>query len=96
MKFDDQLFNLSAELYNKNKKFNKNTNKEVKRKQDKVLKILLTKFKEQLKLTKDIDKGILKVKFERKFLSDFNDGYREINELVNSENFDYFAGEYCM
>ena len=46
MKFDDQLFNLSAELYNKNKKFNKNTNKEVKRKQDKVLKILLTKFKE--------------------------------------------------
>ena len=66
MKFDDQLFNLSAEIYNKIKNFNNNTNKEVKRKQDKVLKILLTKFKEQLKLTKDIDKGILKVKFESK------------------------------
>ena len=96
MKFDDQLFNLSAEVYNKIKNFNNNTNEEVKRKQDIVLKILLTKFKEQLKLTKDIDKVILKVKFESKFWSDFNDGYREINELVNSENFDYFAGEYCM
>ena len=96
MKFDEQVFNLSVEAYNMVEASKDNIDVEVKKKQDKLLKILLTKFSEQLKSKKDNGDGILKVKFESRFWSDFNDGYREIDELVKSNNFDSFASEYCM
>lgn len=96
MKFDEQVFNLSVEAYNTVESTKDDTNEEVKEKQNKLLKILLTKFREQLKSKKDNGDGILKVKFESRFWSDFNDGYREIDELVKSNNFDSFASEYCM
>ena len=96
MKFDKQVFNLSIEAYNTVESKKNDTNEEVKIKQDKLLKILLTKFREQLKSKEDNGDGILKVIFESRFCSDFNDGYREINELVKSNNFDSFASEYCM
>ena len=96
MKFDKQVFNLSIEAYNTVESKKNDTNEEVKIKQDKLLKILLTKFREQLKSKDDNGDGILKVIFESRFCSDFNDGYREINELVQSNNFDSFASEYCM
>ena len=95
MKFDNQLFDLSAELYQKNQNVKEEVEEEVKRKQKKVLKMILSKFKEELKSTKN-NKGILKVKFESKFWSDFNDGYREIDDLINSNHFESFINEYCM
>jgi len=96
MKFDEYVFNLSAEAYNNAKSPNNDKNEEIKKKQDKLLKLLLMKFQEQLKSQKNLDKGILKAKFENKFWSDFNDGYQEIDELVKSDNFDSFASDYCM
>ncbi len=73
-----------------------NIDEEVKKKQDKLLKLLLAKCLEQLNSKKDTGDGILKFKFERRFFSDFNVGYREIDELVKSNNFDSFASDYCM
>ena len=64
MKFDEQVFNLSVEAYNMVEASKDNIDVEVKKKQDKLLKILLTKFSEQLKSKKDNGDGILKVKFE--------------------------------
>ncbi len=96
MKFDEYVFNLSAEAYNNAKSPNNDKNEEIKKKQDKLLKLLLMKFQEQLKSQKNLDKGILKAKFENKFWSDFNDGYQEIDELAKSDNFDSFASDYCM
>ena len=95
MKFDEQFFNLSVEAYNMVESANNSINEEVKEKQNKLLKLLLTKFREQLN-SKKSDDGILKIKFESRFWSDFNDGYREIEELVKSNNFDSFARDYCM
>lgn len=96
MKYDEQFFNLSVEACDMVKSTKDCTNEEIKKKQDRLLKILLTKFQEQLKLKEDIGIGILKVKFESRFWSDFNDGYREIDELVKSGDFDSFASDYCM
>jgi len=96
MKFDEQVFNLSAEAYKMGKSSKDDTNKKVKKKQNKLLKMLLTKFREQLKSKKDIDDGILKAKFVSRFWSKATDGYREIDELVKSNNFDSFASDYCM
>ena len=41
MKYDNELFNLSIEAYNMVKPSNNNINKDIKRKQDKLLKLLL-------------------------------------------------------
>ena len=96
MKYDEQVFGLSVEAYNTVESTNNNTDNEIKEKQNNLLKILLTKFKEQLDTKKNDNDGILKVRFENKFYSDFNDGYREIDELVQSNNFDSFASDYCI
>lgn len=96
MKYDEQIFNLSSDAYNMIKSFNANNDEEIKIKQDKVLKLLMKKFQEQLKSKTNLEEGILKVKFKNKFFSDYNDGYHEIEELVKENNFDSFASEYCM
>ena len=96
MKYDNELFNLSIEAYNMVKPLNNNINKEIKRKQDKLLKLLFIKFQEQLKSKKDIGEGILKVKFKSRLENDFNDGYQEIDELVKNNTFYSFASEYCI
>lgn len=96
MKYDEQVFNLSIDAYNMVESSKVDSNEEVKKKQDKLLKMLLTKFQEELKSKENIGDGILRVKFKSQFWSDFNDGYREIDELVKSNDFDSFASDYCM
>ena len=95
MKYDEQAFIMSYDAYNKVELIN-NKDDAIKSKQDKVLKLLLGKFQEQLESREKLEEGILKIKFKSIFFSDFNDGYYEIDELVKSNNFDYFAREYCM
>ena len=46
------------------KSFNANNDEEIKIKQDKVLKLLMKKFQEQLKSKTNLEEGILKVKFK--------------------------------
>lgn len=96
MKYDNQIFNLSAKAYSMVETSSDSEDEKVSRKQVELLKILLKKFQEQLKSKKDIGNGTLKVKFESRFWTDFNDGYNEIDELVKSNNFDSFASEYCI
>lgn len=95
MKYDEQAFIMSYDAYNKVELIN-NKDEAIKSKQDKVLKLLLGKFQEQLESKEKLEEGILKIKFKSIFFSNFNDGYHEIDELVKSNNFDYFAREYCM
>ncbi len=95
MKYDEEAFVISYDACNKAVLTN-NKDDAIKSKQYKVLKLLLGKFQEQLNSKEKIEKGILKIKFESRFFSDFNDGYCEIDELVKSNNFDDFAREYCM
>lgn len=95
MRYDEQAFIMSYDAYNKTE-LTKSKDDAIKNKQDKVLKLLLGKFEEQLKSKQKLEEGILKIKFKSIFYSDFNDGYREIDELVKSNNFDDFAREYCM
>ena len=95
MRYDEQAFIMSYDAYNKTE-LTKSKDDAIKNKQDKVLKLLLGKFEEQLKSKQELEEGILKIEFKSIFYSDFNDGYREIDELVKSNNFDDFAREYCM
>ncbi len=95
MRYDEQAFIMSYDAYNKTE-LTKSKDDAIKNKQDKVLKLLLGKFEEQLKSKQKLEEGILKIKFKSIFFSNFNDGYHEIDELVKSNNFDYFASEYCM
>lgn len=96
MKYDEQFYNLSAEAYNMINTFDNSRDEEIERKQNKLLEILLTKFKEQLELRKQNGEGVLKVRFNSKFYQDPELGYNEIDELVKSNNFDSFASEYCI
>lgn len=96
MKYEEQVFNLSADAYAKIKLSNNTENEDILKKQNKLLKILLKKFQEKLNSKKDIGNGILKVRFKSIFWSDFNDGYSEIDELVKSNNFASFASDYCI
>lgn len=95
MKYEDQVFNLSADAYTSVEQSGNTVNDEIKRKQSKLLKILLKKFQEELKTKGKVCNGILKVKFNSPFWQDSELGYREIEELVKSNNFDSFASQYC-
>ena len=96
MKYNDDLFNLSDEAFNMIKSNDVSQKETILRKQEKLLKILFTKFKEQLESEKDDNKGVLKVKFKCPFWQKEDLGYNEIDKLVKSNNFDYFAREYCI
>ncbi|MBR2828475.1 MAG: hypothetical protein IKE70_04520 [Bacilli bacterium] len=95
MKYEDQVFNLSADAYTRVELSNNTENDEILKKQSKLLKILLKRFQEELKTKGNVSQGILKVKFNNPFWQDSELGYREIEELVKSNNFDSFASQYC-
>lgn len=94
MKYEDQIFNLSAEAYTKTE-VNNNETEEILKKQSRLLKILLKKFEEEINNKKTISQGILKVEIKAPFYQDAEPGYCEIAELINSNNFDSFASQYC-
>ncbi len=95
MKYEEQVFNLSADAYQKVEVSNNTETEEILNKQSKLLKILLKRFKEEVKNKENNNQGILKVKFNSPFWKDSDSGYHEIEELVKSNNFDSFASQYC-
>ena len=92
MKFNDEMFNLSQDYY-KNIK-NVETTDLDKRLQNKLLKVLLKRFKNELK--ENSNTGIIKVKFKNPFWQDAEDGYDLIRMLITLDKFDSFASEYCI
>ncbi len=94
MKYNDNAFNISNQYYqNIQKPKIDNIDKKW---QNKLLKILLKRFKEELENNKNQNNGILKVKFKSPFWKDADEGYNLIKELVESDKFDSFASEYCI
>ena len=92
MKFNDEMFNLSQDYYNDIT--NSKTTSLDKRLQNKLLKVLLKKFKDELK--ENSNTGIIKVKFKNPFWQDAEDGYDLIRMLITLDKFDSFASEYCI
>ena len=82
MKYEDQVFNLSADAYTRTELSDNTENDEILKKQAKLLKILLKKIQEELKAKGNVNQGILKVKFNSKFWQNSELGYREIEELA--------------
>lgn len=93
MKYNDEAFNISAQHYQNIKKIEVD-NIDTKL-QDKLLKILLKRFSEELKKNPNQNNGIVKVRFKSPFWQDPEEGYNLIKELVESQKFDTFASEYC-
>lgn len=93
MKYNDEAFKISAQYY-PNIKETEVDNKDAKC-QDKLLKILLKRFSEELKKNPNENNGIIKVMFKSPFWKDSEEGYNLIKELVESEKFDTFASQYC-
>lgn len=95
MKYENQIFNLSAKAYAKTE-VNNNEDEEILQIQSSLLKILLKKFEEELNNKKTINQGILKVQIKQPFFVNPDPGYGEISKLLNSNNFDSFASQYCI
>ena len=96
MKYDEKLYNLGLEAY-KNINIPKKNERWFSEKKNKFIKLLLRKLKKEL-CQQEYKNGMIKVRFERKFWSDFNDGYNELKDLITSLDFDInsFLSEYCM
>ena len=94
MKYNKKLFNLSSGICDTVEGFNDTNDKDIKEKQERVLELLIEKFKEQLKNEKNPEKGFLKATFKKIFYSDFNDGYCEIDELLKGNAFAALAKDY--
>lgn len=93
MKYNDEAFNISAQYYPNIKETEVDyidTNL-----QDKLLKILLKRFSEELEKNPNQNNGIIKVMFKSPFWQDSEEGYNLIKELVESQKFDTFASQYC-
>lgn len=93
MKYNGEAFNISAQNYQRIK--SDEIDSDDKKKQDKLLKILLKRFSEELKKNPNQNNGIAKVKFKSPFWQNSEEGYNLIKELVESQKFDTFAREYC-
>lgn len=96
MKYENKLFNLSAEAYNKMSLHTNVVIKEESNEQSKLLKILFEKFKEELESQQDSNLGILRVKFIQGFWKTPELGYTEISRLVKNNTFNFFANQYCI
>ena len=92
MKFNNEMFNLSQDYYKDIQ--NVETTDLDKRLQNKLLKVLLKRFKNELK--ENSNTGIIKVKFKNPFWQDAEDGYDLIRMLITLDKFDSFASEYCI
>ena len=99
MKYDEEVFYTSMKAKDKAISSKNKPSEDVKKKQKELLKILLAKFQEQLKEKGKIEGELLRVQFKSAVYV-FNQGktetgYREIEELVKSGDFDSFASQYC-
>ena len=94
MKYNDKAFNISKQYYPKIQDVKiDNIDKKW---QNKLLNILLKRFKEELENNKNQNNGIIKVKFRDQFWKDSEEGYNLIKELVEAGKFDSFASKYFM
>ena len=94
MKYNDEIYNLTGDLYDKLDE-EKEIDIELLEKQNKLLKILLEKFKNQLKEGNTND-GILRAKISSNFFTREEEGFNILVELIVNKQFDSFAREYCM
>ena len=92
MKFNNEMFNLSQDYYKDIQ--NSKTTSSDRKLQNKLLKVLLKRFKNELK--ENPHTGIIKVKFKSPFWQDPEDGYDLIRMLITLDKFDSFASEYCI
>ena len=101
MKYNDDLFYLSTSAYN-NIISSTNLDEVILEKQNLLLKLLIKKFEEQLKMQDNIGDGITKIRFENGLWresvlwEESQLGYKIIKELIYKDSFDSFASEYCM
>lgn len=65
------------------------------KKQEYVLKVLLSRFHEELR-KEEKHSGIIEVKIKDEFWKDSEEGYREIHELIKKDNFYPFFSKYCI
>lgn len=92
MKYNDEIFDISAQLYSYIQDDEINSTDE--KMQNDLLKILLKKFSSELKENKT-NNGIVKTKFKCGFYQDSEEGYNLIKKLVGLKKFDSFASQYC-
>ena len=91
MKYNEELYNISKRVYNATEQNTSLEEAEWKEKQEKVLKILLNNFQEQIECSGKENKHFLSVKIQRP-----SPVYKELDELIKNHQFDVFAREYCM
>ena len=92
MKYNEELFNISKQLYDRTIKDQEMNNDE--RLVNELLQVLLKKFKTELATEQSL-KGIVKVKFKDFFFKDGEEGYALIYQLIHSKKFDELANKYC-
>ena len=92
MKFNNEMFNLSQDYYKDIQ--NSKTTSSDRKLQNKLLKVLLKRFKNELK--ENPNTGIIKIKFKSPFWQNPEEGYDLIRMLIAIDKFDSFASEYCI
>ena len=92
MKYNDNIFSISSEFFTKTDKKNTYTNDEQTRTLEKeLLQILLNKFRTILTIKNQKYNGIIKLE-----LTESDNGYNQMKELVKLGKFDAFASQYCI
>ena len=96
MKYNEKLFNMSADAYElMDSSNNVEEDEEVLKLQNELLKALFIKFEECLKSDEGRN-GILKVYLVDHWRCACDNGFYEISKLINSGNFNSFASDYCI
>lgn len=93
MKYNEDALNISAEFYKDIQE--DDANDEIEQMQNELVSIILKKCKQALKEDKKQNKGIVRVQFIRKFWENGEEGYDLIWDLINANQFDAFARQYC-
>lgn len=98
MKYSNDIFKLSAEVHDKNDLLSNDIDENIKKKQDKLLEVLIKRIKEKIEFEnrQNLEDSFFRIKIFNPYGSNFDSEYKEIDELVKSNNFDSFAREYCM
>ncbi len=94
MKYNEEALNISAQFYQGIQEVD--ANDEIEQMQNELLPILLKKCAKTLEEDKTQNKGIVKVLFKTKFWVDYDRGTRLLVNLIDANQFDAFASQYCI
>ncbi len=94
--YNKELFDLSVQANTLTNFSKTQTDSEIIKQQNELLKILFEKFKEEIVSQGKLEDGVIRIRFKREFFQDAEPGYWQIDRLVNSNNFNSFASKYCM